>query len=126
MCKKKVSYADSLTKLKLVSGLVDIKLKEDTMGAEDKSLENTVKAIEAKQSAKCAKIKLGVTTWRSPGLRLGSASAVGGPVTTSKQREDARSVLPGVRRGQSAREWTTFLTSQPKPQHRDKCFKFRV
>ena len=59
VCEKKVSYADHLTKFKLVSGLVDTEIKEDILGGEDKSLENTVKAVEAKESAKRAKIKLG-------------------------------------------------------------------
>ena len=53
-----VSYADHLTKFKLVSGLVDTKIKED-LGGEEKTLENTVKAVEAMESAKCAKVKLG-------------------------------------------------------------------
>ena len=45
-------------KFKLVSGLVDREIKEDFQGAEDKSLVDTVKAIEAKESAKRAKGKL--------------------------------------------------------------------
>ena len=38
VCQKKVSYADSLTKFKLVSGLVDSEIKGDILGAFDKSL----------------------------------------------------------------------------------------
>ena len=52
MCNKKVSYSDRLIKFKLVSGLLDSKIKEDILGGDDKSLEDTVKAIEAKESAK--------------------------------------------------------------------------
>ena len=68
MCTKKVSYSDNLIKFKLVSGLLDSEIKEDILGGDDKSLEETVKAIEAKESAKQAKVKLGGATWRSPGL----------------------------------------------------------
>ena len=70
MCQKKVSYADDLTKFKLFSGLVNSEIKEDILGADDKSLEDTVKAIEAEESAKRAKGKLGVATWSSPQLIL--------------------------------------------------------
>ena len=59
MCTKKVSYSYSLIKFKLVSGLLDSKIKEDILGGDDKSLEDTVKAIEAKESAKQAMGKLG-------------------------------------------------------------------
>ena len=40
-------------------GLVDNKIKEDILGAKDKSLEDTVKEVEAKESIKRAKVKLG-------------------------------------------------------------------
>ena len=50
VCKKKVSYSDSLIKFKLVSGLLDREIKVDILGADDKLLEETVKAIEAKES----------------------------------------------------------------------------
>ena len=58
VCKNKVSYSDSLVKFKLVSGLLDSEIKEDILGGDEKSLEETVKAIEAKESAKSAKSKL--------------------------------------------------------------------
>ena len=56
---KKVSYLDSLIKYKLVSSFLDSKIKQDILGGDDMSLEDTVKAIEAKESAKRAKSKLG-------------------------------------------------------------------
>ena len=84
VCQKKVSYTDSLTKFKLVSGLVDSEIKEYILVAEDKSLEDTVKAIEAKESAKRAKVKLGVGM--SPGWRPGTASAAEGRSTPSSGR----------------------------------------
>ena len=59
VCKNKVSYSDSLVKFKLVSGLLDSEIKEDILGGDEKSLEETVKAIEAKESAKRAKSRLG-------------------------------------------------------------------
>ena len=52
-------YLDSLVKFKLVSGLLDSEIKEDILGGDEKLLEETVKAIEAKESAKRAKSKLG-------------------------------------------------------------------
>ena len=42
-----------------MTGLVDDEIKEDILGWEDKTLEDTVKTVEAKESAKCAKAKLG-------------------------------------------------------------------
>ena len=63
----KVSYSDSLIKFKLVSGLLDREIKENILGGDDKLLEETVKAIEAKESANRAKSKFGGATWRSQG-----------------------------------------------------------
>ena len=54
VCTKNVSYSDSLIKFKHVSGLLDSEIKEGILRADDKSLEETVKAIEAKESAKWA------------------------------------------------------------------------
>ena len=59
MCQKNLSYSNSLVKFKLVSGLIDSEIKEDLLGGDEKLLEETVKAIEAKESAKRAKKKLG-------------------------------------------------------------------
>ena len=67
MCKKKVSYSDSLIKFKLVSGLLDSEIKEDILVADNKLLEETVKAIEAKESAKKVKGKLGGRNVEDPG-----------------------------------------------------------
>ena len=57
-CGKFVSYADSITQFKLVAGLVDEEIKEDVLSAGDKTLEETVKIVEAKESAKRAKSSL--------------------------------------------------------------------
>ena len=46
---------------------MDTEIKKDILGGEDKSLENTVKAVEAKEFAKRAKIKLGGDRARLPG-----------------------------------------------------------
>ena len=51
-CDAKVSYADNITKFKLVSGLADSDIKEDALGLEVTTLEEIVKAIEIKESAK--------------------------------------------------------------------------
>ena len=58
-CNAKVSYADNITKFKLVSGLADSDIKEDALGMEATSLEEIVKAIEVKESAKEANRTLG-------------------------------------------------------------------
>ena len=57
-CGLSVSYAESITLFKLVAGLIDEEIKEDILGCSDKTLEETVKAIEAKESAKRAKSSL--------------------------------------------------------------------
>ena len=58
-CDAKVSYADDITKYKLVSGLVDSDIKEDALGLEATSLEEIVKVIEVKEGAKEANRTLG-------------------------------------------------------------------
>ena len=51
-CGAKVSYTDEITKFKLVSGLSDMDIKEDALGLEASTLEEIVKAVEVKESAK--------------------------------------------------------------------------
>ena len=55
-----VSYADSIIRFKLIAGLLDAEIKEDILSSEDKNLEETVKAIEAKESGKAARKVIGV------------------------------------------------------------------
>ena len=59
VCKKKISFEEHPTKFKLTRCLVDNKIKEDILEAEDKSLEDTVKALETNECIKHAKVKLG-------------------------------------------------------------------
>ena len=59
-CDRDVSYADSVIRFKLIAGLYDTEIKEDILSAEDKSLDETVKAIEAKDSGKLARKTVGV------------------------------------------------------------------
>ena len=75
---------------------MDIEIKEDILGAEEKSLEDTVKAIEAKASEKIVKVKLGFATRRSPGWRQGTASSAG-EQTTPSPRRGLRCVPPRTR-----------------------------
>ena len=49
-CDTEVSYADSIIRFKLIASLSDTEIKEDVLSAEDKTFEETVKAIEAKES----------------------------------------------------------------------------
>ena len=58
-CWETVSYANHLTRFKLVAGLVDEVIKEDVLCGEEKTFEETVKTVEAKESAKRAKVTLG-------------------------------------------------------------------
>ena len=51
-CGAKISYADEIIKLKLVSGLSDMYMKEDALSLEASMLEEIVKAMETKESAK--------------------------------------------------------------------------
>ena len=60
-CDTEVSYADSIIRFKLIAGLSDAEIKEDVLSAEDKTLDETVKAIEAKESGKLARKTVGVT-----------------------------------------------------------------
>ena len=57
-----VSYADSIIRFKLIAGLHDPEIKEDILSEADRTLEETVKAIEAKESGKLARITVGVFT----------------------------------------------------------------
>ena len=59
-CQKEVSYADSIIRFKLIAGLHDPEIKEDILSENDKTLEETVKAIEAKESGKLARRTVGV------------------------------------------------------------------
>jgi hypothetical protein len=58
-CQETMSYVDHITRFKLVAGLVAEEIKEDIIGTDEKTLEETVKAVEAKESAKRAKVSLG-------------------------------------------------------------------
>ena len=60
-CDSEVSYADSIIRFKLIAGLSDAEIKEDILSAEDKNLDETVKAIEAKESGKLARKTVGVS-----------------------------------------------------------------
>ena len=76
-CNKDVSYADSVIRFKLISGLSDQEIKEDILSVEDKTLDETVKAVEAKESGKVARRAVGNST--APAKVAGVADA------TSKQ-----------------------------------------
>ena len=60
-CQREVSYADSIIRFKLIAGLHDPEIKEDILSEDDKTLEETVKAIEAKESGKLARRTVGVS-----------------------------------------------------------------
>ena len=65
-CEREVSYADSVIRFKLIAGLYDTEIKEDILSAEDISLDETVKAIEAKESGKLARKTVGVVHDSAP------------------------------------------------------------
>ena len=58
--KSSVSYCDKVIQFKLIAGLQDIDIKEDILSTEDKSLEETVKMIENKESGRQAKKTVGL------------------------------------------------------------------
>ena len=47
-CAWDISYSDIIVWFKLIAGLFDAEIKEDILSLEEKSLDNTVKAIEAR------------------------------------------------------------------------------
>ena len=57
-----MSYQDSVVRFKLIQGLTDPEIKEHILSEADKSLDDTVKAIEAKESGKIARKAIGVST----------------------------------------------------------------
>ena len=64
-CNNSISYQDNIVRFKLIQGLIDQEIKEYILSEEDKPLDDTVKAIEAKESGKIA-----VLLWKDkPGLR---------------------------------------------------------
>ena len=59
-CGTTVCYSDQVTRFKLIAGLHDIDIKEDILSIEDKTLDETVKLIENKESGRQAKKTVGV------------------------------------------------------------------
>ena len=53
--------SDSITRFKLIAGLADPEIKEDILSLEERSLDETVKAVEAKESGKLARQTLSAT-----------------------------------------------------------------
>ena len=66
-CNTDVSYADSIIRFKLIAGLNDLEIKEDILSSEEKTLDETVRAIEAKESGKIARRCVGATGQVLPG-----------------------------------------------------------
>ena len=54
------SFTEAITRFKLIAGLVDTDIKEDILSMSNMNLEETVKALEGKESGKVAKLKVGV------------------------------------------------------------------
>ena len=75
-CGLTVSYTDSVILFKLVSGLFDDEIKEDILSKGESSLEDTVKSIEAKESAKRAKSSLVNATTQAQISKVGDNSMV--------------------------------------------------
>jgi len=86
-CDSEVSYADSIIRFKLIAGLSEAKIKEDILSAEDRSLDETLKAIEAKENGKLVGVSeaskaAAVTTGAQPrncdycGRTCGSSASV--------------------------------------------------
>ena len=54
------SFTEAITRFKLIAGLVDTNIKEDILSMSNMNPEETVKAVEGKESGKVAKLKVGV------------------------------------------------------------------
>ena len=86
-CQTQVSYSDSVVRFKLIAGLYDQEIKEDILSKADMKLEETVKAIEAKESGKIARRTVGVlgapvagkaaTVSGQPGVKCGHCGKIG-------------------------------------------------
>ena len=59
-CGRTNSFTEAITWFKLIAGLVYTDIKEDILSMSDMNLEETVKAVEGKESGKVAKLKVGV------------------------------------------------------------------
>ena len=59
-CDKDISYQDSVIHFKLIAGLSDNEIKEHILSEEDKTLDQTVKMIEAKECGKIARKTVGM------------------------------------------------------------------
>jgi len=70
-CGLTVSYTDNIILFKLVSGLIDEEIKEDILSRGESSLKDTVKSIEAKESAKRAESSLINTTAQAQVSKVG-------------------------------------------------------
>ena len=80
-CQTDISYADKIIKFKLIAGLVDQEIKEDVLSnREERTLDSTVKEIEAKESGKLARRTVGATTASKVHVTaVNSASNAAGP-----------------------------------------------
>ena len=101
-CDRDISYSDSIIRFKLVAGLADSEIKEDILSLDEKSLDETVKAIEAKVSGKLARQTLG-------------AAAAPGKVAVTRQA--------GPRMIQVPDQYSRYETHQVHRQHCSNCGK---
>ena len=53
------SFTEAITRFKLIAGLADTDIKQDILSKSDMSLEETIKAVEGKESGKVANKKVG-------------------------------------------------------------------
>ena len=93
-CDAKVSYADNITKFKLVSGLADSDIKEDALGLEFTTLEEIVKAVEVKESAKEANRTLGKCNFKVNEVTREGVCFACGDTGHGLTREDRRRRCP--------------------------------
>ena len=77
-CDKELSYQDNMIRFKLIAGLSDSEIKEHILSEEDKTLEQTVKMVEAKECGKLAR--------KTVGMPVNNTGKVQGVETVSTHR----------------------------------------
>ena len=61
VCDRDVSYADSIIRFKMIAEVYDSEIKEDILSSENRTLDETVKQVKAKESVKFARKTVGAS-----------------------------------------------------------------
>ena len=116
------SFTEAITRFKLIAGLADTDIKQDILSKSDMSLEETVKAVEGKESGKVAKMKVGTQDAKVSAVKSDS------PETPNKPKRCRNCNRTGHSSGQAEREkscpaWGKKCDSCGKEGHYKACCK---